>query len=133
MIVIAIIGILAAIASSQYSLYAKRTKFAEVISATAPYKSAVSLCVQDFNVSPITNCGAGSNGVPKDIITATGDLQDLIVTADGKITATGAGTVDQADYILTPTYAPSTSSISWVVSGSCDGKSTGKTTILCQL
>ena len=38
MIVIAIIGILAAVAVPQYGQYTKRAKFSEVISATAPIK-----------------------------------------------------------------------------------------------
>ena len=41
MIVIAIIGILAAVAVPQYSQYTKRAKFADVIAQTSPFKTAV--------------------------------------------------------------------------------------------
>lgn len=46
MIVIAIIGILAAIAVPQYSQYTRRAAFSEIKLAATPIKSAVELCVQ---------------------------------------------------------------------------------------
>ncbi len=47
MIVIAIIGILAAIALPAYSKYTARAKFTEVTSATAAVKQQVELCIFD--------------------------------------------------------------------------------------
>ena len=126
MIVIAIIGILAAVAVPQYGQYTKRAKFAEVINATAPYKTAVSLCAQDFNKGTIADCAAGNNGVPPAITTATGNIATLGVAATGVISAAGTVAVDSATYVLTPTYKPSTSSLSWAVTGTCDGASTVK-------
>jgi len=46
MIVIAIIGILAAVAIPQYSQYTKRAKFSEVKLAVSPIKTAVEVCFQ---------------------------------------------------------------------------------------
>ena len=46
MIVIAIIGILSAVAVPQYSLYTKRAKFAEVVLATSAFKAAAEVSVQ---------------------------------------------------------------------------------------
>jgi len=46
MIVIAIIGILAAVAVPQYAQYTKRAKFSEVKLAVSPIKSAVDTCWQ---------------------------------------------------------------------------------------
>ena len=46
MIVIAIIGILAAVAVPQYAQYTKRAKFSEVKLAVSPIKSAVETCYQ---------------------------------------------------------------------------------------
>ena len=46
MIVIAIIGILAAVAVPQYGAYTKRAKFSEIISVATQLKSAVSTCLQ---------------------------------------------------------------------------------------
>ncbi len=67
MIVVAIIGILAAVALPAYQNYIKKAAYTEVIGAMAPYKLAVTEC---FNSAPpasgaaISTCGTGSNGVP---------------------------------------------------------------------
>ena len=63
MIVIAIIGILAAVAVPQYGQYTKRAKFGgEVVNQTAPYKTSVSLCIQDLNTK--SGCNAAAEGIP---------------------------------------------------------------------
>ena len=49
MIVIAIIGILAAVAVPQYGQYTKRAKFGEVISSTNVIKTAISVCLNEEN------------------------------------------------------------------------------------
>ena len=46
LIVIAIIGILAAVAVPQYSLYTKRSKFSEIKTSVSPIKTAVEVCFQ---------------------------------------------------------------------------------------
>ena len=134
MIVIAIIGILAAVAVPQYGQYTKRSKFSEVVSLTAPYKAAVSECAADFNVTPIANCAAGSGIVPAGWTTAAkrGNVDSMEVAATGVITATATAEIDSATYILTPSYTPSTSVLTWAVSGTCDGKTSGKPIVLCK-
>ncbi len=119
MIVIAIIGILAAVAVPQYGQYTKRAKYSEIISMTAPFKSAVSECANDKNVTPIASCGAGTGIVPNGWTTAKGNVDKMEVAATGVITATGSAEVDQATYVLTPTYAPSTSTLTWAATGTC--------------
>ncbi|HIN83214.1 MAG TPA: prepilin-type N-terminal cleavage/methylation domain-containing protein, partial [Chromatiales bacterium] len=51
MIVVAIIGILAAIAIPTYSDYTKKAKFAEVISVGNSFKTTVSLCMDDLGTN----------------------------------------------------------------------------------
>ena len=46
MIVVAIIGILAAIALPAYNNYTDKAKYSEVVMATAPIKTALSVCAQ---------------------------------------------------------------------------------------
>ena len=55
MIVVAIIGILAAIAVPQYQTYTKKAKFTEVVQATQPFKLGVELCYQNNN-NDLTKC-----------------------------------------------------------------------------
>ena len=125
MIVIAIIGILAAVAVPQYGQYTKRAKFADVIAQTSPYKAAVSLCVQDLNTE--AGCNAGAAGIPPAITAARGSLSTLDV-ADGTITAVGTNVVDGRDYILDPTYTPATNELTWSV----DAASTCGAANLCK-
>ncbi len=68
MIVVAIIGILAAVAVPAYQNYTLKARFSEVIGGTSPYKLAVELCMQDGTCSngPAVFNGAVSvaNGTP---------------------------------------------------------------------
>src|SRR4051794_39943827 len=68
MIVVAIIGILAAIALPAYQQYTRKAKFAEVVQATAGLKTDVEVCYQDLK--DLTVCDAGTNGVGPDVATA---------------------------------------------------------------
>ena len=111
MIVIAIIGILASVAVPMYGNYTKRAKFADIINQTAAYKTAVSVCVQDLNT--ITGCSHNTNSIP-DAIANKGNLASLQVV-NGQITAVGTQAVDNANFILTPTWTPATNTLDWVV------------------
>ena len=115
MIVVAIIGILAAVALPAYQDYMTKAKFTEVILATSAAKTAVEICAQDQNA--LTACGAGSNGVPADQ-GASGQVTSVATAANGTITATGAATVGSKTYILTPTLT-GTGKVTWAVSGTC--------------
>lgn len=64
MIVVAIIGILAAVALPAYQTYTERARFSEVILATTPYKTALDLAIQSGRVTVLAGVNAGSNGIP---------------------------------------------------------------------
>ncbi|MGC4404851.1 pilin [Methyloversatilis sp. MC4-4] len=115
MIVVAIIGILAAIALPQYQQYTTRARFADVISQTEAYKTAVALCAQD-NAGVLTSCDLGSQGIPG-APTANANLASIAV-ADGVITATGTARVNSLTYIATPD-ATSNGSLRWAITGTC--------------
>ena len=124
MIVVAIIGILAAVAIPQYTQYTKKAKFTEVVMSTQPYKVAVEQCVQSQGITgTITGCAAGSNGVPAAITATVGKVATLSVSDAGVInvaSATGASLVDGTTsytYILTPTA--NANAISWAPTGTC--------------
>ena len=88
MIVVAIVAILAAVALPAYQNYTAKAKFTEVVAATGAAKASVELCYN--NLSTLTGCTGGSNGVPANITTTTGNLASLSTT-NGVITATAVG------------------------------------------
>ncbi|MFM2034743.1 MAG: hypothetical protein RL459_8 [Pseudomonadota bacterium] len=109
MIVVAIIGILAAVALPAYQNYTKKAKFSEVVMATQALKTAVELCANETGA--VTNCTAGSNGIPANLGTS-GKYITSVATLAGVITATGNADVDSKNYILEPTFSSSTG-VSW--------------------
>ena len=117
MIVVAIIGILAAIAIPQYGNFVSRTNAAATMAELAAYRTAVAVCVQE--TGGLTACDAGSSGIPtaEDSPNAT-----TITVVDGVIAATSSATTadDEAMSVtLTPTSTPTV--VSWATSGTiCD-------------
>lgn len=117
MIVVAIIGILAAIALPSYQNYTKKAKFTEVVQATQSYKLGVEECYQ--STGDLNNCDAGSNGVPAALSGSGYGVVASVNVANGVITATatdgGTPDLDGKTYILTPTATAGT--LTWAASG----------------
>jgi type IV pilus assembly protein PilA len=121
MIVVAIIGILAAVALPAYQTYTKKAKFSEVVLASSNQKLAVEICGQTVATTVatfVTECVNGKNG----IINAgnTGKVTSVAVTGatpNVVITATGTAEVDSKKYVLTGTWLAS--QVTWVKSGDC--------------
>ncbi|HVC49418.1 MAG TPA: prepilin-type N-terminal cleavage/methylation domain-containing protein [Burkholderiales bacterium] len=125
MIVVAIIGILAAIAIPSYQNYVKKAKFTEVVQATSPLKLAVEQCVQQQGLATgaVTGCAAGSNGVPTVMPAPTTYLSSVTLDAggNGTITATSTTAIDSATnytYTLTPSVT-SSGGVTWANGGTC--------------
>ena len=117
MIVIAIVGIIAAIAVPSYNNYTKKAYFSEIIQATGPYALGVNHCYQIS--STLTGCNAGTKGIPAAISTTTGRVASVAV-ANGVITVTPTaanGIVATDTYILTPSVSNNT--LKWTPSGGC--------------
>lgn len=111
MIVVAIIGILAVIAVPSYQKYTQRARFAEIISTTESFKTAISLALQEgVSIAEIAN---GAHGVPAEP-KGTKHLASLKVE-NGIITAVGTAMLSNVTYILKPNSDGST----WAVSGTC--------------
>lgn len=115
MIVVAIIGILAAIALPAYQQYTKKAKFSEVVLATSGVKTDVEVCAQDQN--GLANCTNGSNGIAN--VAASGRVASVNIGANGVITATAQNADGLAGetYILTPAFG--SGKVTWTVGGSC--------------
>ncbi len=105
MIVIAIIGILIAIAIPSYQVYTRRAHYTEVIEAAIPYRIGIEECFEITGT--LDECVAGKNGVPAAIDSGEGHgLIDAVQVADaGEIIITPIskyGIKTQDTYTLTP-------------------------------
>jgi type IV pilus assembly protein PilA len=127
MIVVAIIGILAAVAIPAYQNYTLKARYTEVVNATAPIKTAVELCVQSGNCLKDGKIDVPATGgrtaveVPNDV-GAQGLVTSIKIDAVGVITAvpvSGKGIDAADDYILTPTLTTGTGGVTWAVTGGC--------------
>ena len=112
MIVVAIIGILAAVALPAYQTYTQKAQFTEVVLATSAPKAAVEIGAQTGIA--LTALDGGANGVID--LGATGFVAS-VVTVDGVITATGVAALGSVTYILTPTLV--NGQIQWAATGTC--------------
>lgn len=130
MIVVAIIGILAAIAIPSYQNYTRKAKFSEVVQGASSVKLAVETCFQEQG--DLGSCAAGSNGVPG-LTTAAGANPTTVDVGSGVTAATTAGVTitmiaKSNDTILNgltytlagvPGATGANNAISWTKGGTC--------------
>lgn len=114
MIVVAIIGILAAVAIPAYSDYTVKAKIANAMGAVDSMKTAVALCGQEAG-GVLTACKDGAPGIPT--FTPTKEVTSATVAAEGIITmtfATGVGKdVDSTTITMTPAMAAGSTNVRW--------------------
>jgi len=92
MIVVAIIGILAAVAIPAYSDYTKKAKLTELVQATSAMKTDVEVCIQE-NDGDASVCDAGSLGLPTNLFAdSTAGGSASTGTCDGQQTGYLSGT-----------------------------------------
>jgi type IV pilus assembly protein PilA len=119
MIVVAIIGILAAVAIPSYQDYTKKAKFSEVLSISDSYKQAVALCQSDLNT--FAGCNAGTQGIPATPTVATAGLATGGTVTNGVINFTGTAAAGAYTFILTPSLNAEGTAITWAQTGTCLG------------
>jgi len=121
MIVVAIIGILAAVALPAYQTYTAKSAYVEVSSAAGGLETAVEICGQ--TASTLTKCNTTDDKNIKALaLGATGgaSVNTVTVTGSGVITVTplavnGINTTDT--YINTPTLT--NGQVTWKQTGGC--------------
>jgi type IV pilus assembly protein PilA len=124
MIVIAIIGILAAIAIPQYQDYVTRAKWQENIVAMEPVKLAIAECLQN-NASTVTSCdtaaelGLSTLPTPK---YATGAM--TLTASTAAINVTGTAEVGSLTLTMTPDVTDP-NVVKWTIGGTCTKKKCG--------
>lgn len=128
MIVVAIVGILAAVAVPQYGLYVKRAKFSEFRLAVLPIKLSINECYEynrsnssDCNVSAATSTINGQ--VTDEMLSAAstpGSIEEITVKADGDnavisvIPSATAGFTSSETYELTAVISTDTNGDTFV-------------------
>jgi type IV pilus assembly protein PilA len=132
MIVVAIIGILAAIAIPQYADYQQRSKLSGTAAGIASVKTGVAMCMQDKGLK--TGCDTAVGDIPADI--ASGDngakiaYIDQLTTKDGVIDVVSTAT-DNTGAKLALKYTPNLANgvVQWTITGT--GCTTAGRSIKC--
>lgn len=113
MIVVAIIGILAAVALPAYQDYTLRAKMSEVVLAASACRTSVTETYQTNNAASLpTNgnwgCEVSGTGATKYVkLVSTNDMGSVQVTAQG----TGNGAIDTKTMVLTPVVDTTTKQV----------------------
>jgi len=134
MIVVAIIGILAAVAVPAYQQYTLKARFTEVVNGAGPFKAGLETCVQSgaciaagVLAVPATGAPRQPTDVPNDIAgLETGSLASVSVDAAGVILAT-ARTINGLageTYTLTPALTAQ-GGLTWLAGGTCRTRAGG--------
>jgi type IV pilus assembly protein PilA len=120
MIVVAIIGILAAVALPAYQTYSDRAKYSEVVLAATPAKTAIDVCMQTgrpADCSTITEQDGWSAGslVSTVAIAGTSAAPKIIVTP------VETGNITTSDNFIM-TYTVDGTDVTWEITGGCVDK-----------
>ena len=115
MIVIAILGILSAVALPAYQGYTERARLSGALQGAATYRTAVGLCASQFE---LTECNHNDKGIGAEITSnggATIQYVDSLTVANGVITIT-TDTADSKTIVMTPVLN-SGQSLRWTITG----------------
>jgi type IV pilus assembly protein PilA len=114
MIVVAIIGILAAVALPAYQDYTKKARVSEVVLAASAARTCVSEIVQSTGATALDSCGTTTS--TKFTTGVTVDATTGVITVVGNATTLGEAVTVTLTPTPVPTATPSTIT-QWVCSG----------------
>ena len=129
MIVVAIIGILAAIALPAYQDYTVRAKVSEAVSVTAPARTAMAIACNDGTLDTATDATLGFPTSDANWKYTTGVAGSGYAVTGATLTATLAAIGSQvtAGQTIVWTGACTAGGMSWTVGGTVDAKYWPKT------
>ena len=109
MIVVAIIGILAAVALPAYQDYTNRAKASEIVLAASGARTCVTEIVQSTGFTSLDSCGGAAS---------TRYVDNVAVNATtGVITVTGKGMSEAVNVVLSPTASGANGIERWTCTG----------------
>ena len=114
MVVVAIIGILTAVALPAWRNHTMKASFTEILSLSTGYQAAVDICARTLGT--VTGCNAGSNDIPAVDTGAEHVTAMSIVNGVIRITSNVGSNYTS---VMTPTLA--TGPVRWTQSGTCQG------------
>ncbi|WP_432472384.1 pilin [Amphritea sp. HPY] len=118
MIVVAIIGILAAIALPAYQNYTNKAKFSEVVVATSAVKTAFEVAYAEEGTIASAAANTGVTSAVSDANGQGGYVASVTITSGGLVTATSQSiTASSATYTLQAGIT--SNSVQWTKGGSC--------------
>lgn len=119
MIVVAIIGILAAIAIPMYSDYTSRTRATAAMAEISSIKLEVVACIHTLGKAQ--GCDAGLNGVPPlTALTPTKNVTSLTSISNGVIEGVSGATSEAGtnlNFKLTPIWSNGQANATWRIEG----------------
>ena len=124
MIVVAIAGVLAAMAISQYQSYISRARWSELIASVAPIRQAMAECTQN-NSGLLSECDTLEKLAVREFPSLpNGAYQMTPVT--GALVITGRAKADACTVTMQPVHAGASLNWTFSVSGSVNGRPCGK-------
>lgn len=113
MIVVAIIGILAAIAIPAYQDYITRSKVTELVTAASACKTSVSEYAQTLNTLPADISEAGCTNNSSQYVSTLGVTNGVITVTATSAVGGSAGTAGTNTLVLTPDFDATAGTVGW--------------------
>lgn len=133
--IIAIIGILAAIALPAYSSYMKKAKYTEIMNVAESVKTPIALCLQEHGIISASQCTNDGSGFGWEIKKAADYKTKYVATVKVESKDASASTVTEETEVVRITVTPDSTNFKatdtliligyWTVAGQLNWKVSG--------